>query len=194
MTSIDDVVFQLETTQVDHDDDDKDQGEEDSWEKLVDTDNFEKDEVNVTNILHFTGFDTSTQNHHIHQVFPQKKEYSISWINDNSMKLVFFERDTCVKRYSEYMNLMTKDLGTVRFWSPESPIMTGCKALDRAPSNVRPLKTDTVARRMIAGALGLRSRDTQQQKQYNEIVKQRELERRRMEKEREDSKRAIWED
>lgn len=66
----------------------------------------------------------------------------------------------------------------------------------------RPMKTDAVARRMIAGALGVRAKSTKEQKEYDSAVrtaekkkKDEEKERKRAEEEeKERLKKAIWED
>ncbi|KAK3306656.1 uncharacterized protein B0T15DRAFT_148862 [Chaetomium strumarium] len=79
--------------------------------------------------------------------------------------------------------------------SPKEPASTG-------PSK-RPEKTDAVARRMIASALGMRApKLTEEQKAYDRAV--REKERKRLEQEKEEkrkkeeeiakAKQAIWED
>jgi len=67
----------------------------------------------------------------------------------------------------------------------------------------RPEKTDAVAKRLIAGALGVRApKKTEEQKAYDKAIRDKELKRRDMEKEAatkdladaEKAKRAIWED
>jgi len=66
----------------------------------------------------------------------------------------------------------------------------------------RPEKTDAVAKRMIAGALGIRAlKKTDEQKAYERAVREGEMtrrerereEKRKLEEEREKAKRAIWE-
>jgi len=66
----------------------------------------------------------------------------------------------------------------------------------------RPEKTDAVAKRMIAGALGIRApKKTDEQKAYDRAIKEGEMtrrenereEKRKLEEEREKAKRAIWE-
>ena len=68
---------------------------------------------------------------------------------------------------------------------------------------VRPEKTDAVAKRMIAGALGVRApKKTEEQKAYDRVVKEKEIKRRNAEKEAaarakeeaERAKAAVWED
>ncbi|KUJ20231.1 uncharacterized protein LY89DRAFT_730289 [Mollisia scopiformis] len=67
----------------------------------------------------------------------------------------------------------------------------------------RPEKTDAVAKRMIAGALGVRApKKTEEQKAYDRAIKEKETKRRNMEKEAaakakeeaERAKAAVWED
>lgn len=67
----------------------------------------------------------------------------------------------------------------------------------------RPEKTDAMAKRMIAGALGVRApKRTEEQKEYDKAVKEKEIKRREMEKEeqakqfaeKEKQKAAIWND
>jgi hypothetical protein len=68
---------------------------------------------------------------------------------------------------------------------------------------VRPEKTDAVAKRMIAGALGVRApKQTEEQKAYDRAVKEKETRRRNLEKEvaakaeeeAEKAKAAVWND
>lgn len=68
---------------------------------------------------------------------------------------------------------------------------------------VRPDKTDAVAKRLIAGALGVRApKKTEEQKAYDKALKEKEMKRRNAEKEaaakaREDAERAkaaVWDD
>lgn len=67
----------------------------------------------------------------------------------------------------------------------------------------RPEKTDAVAKRMIAGALGVKApKKTEEQKAYDKAIKEKEIKRRNQEKEaaaraKEDAERAkaaVWED
>jgi len=73
----------------------------------------------------------------------------------------------------------------------------------RAERNARPEKTDAVAKRMIAGALGVKApKKTEEQRAYERAVKEKEIKRRNQEKEAaarakeqaEKAKAAIWED
>lgn len=68
---------------------------------------------------------------------------------------------------------------------------------------IRPEKTDAVARRMIAGALGVRTpKKTDDQREYEKAVKEKEMKKRDKEREAreeanreaERAKNAIWED
>lgn len=70
-------------------------------------------------------------------------------------------------------------------------------------SGKRPEKTDAVAKRMIAGALGVRApKKTEEQRAYERVVKEKEIRKRKEEKEeaarreeeRERAKAAVWED
>ncbi|KAK4112187.1 hypothetical protein N656DRAFT_798533 [Canariomyces notabilis] len=71
------------------------------------------------------------------------------------------------------------------------------------PSARRPEKTDAVARRMIASALGMKApKQTEEQRAYDRAIREKERKRREEEKERERQKeeeaararQAIWED
>ncbi|KAG9234124.1 putative ubiquitin-like protein SMT3 [Amylocarpus encephaloides] len=73
----------------------------------------------------------------------------------------------------------------------------------RTERNIRPEKTDAVAKRMIAGALGVRApKKTDEQKAYDRAMKEKEIKRRNQEKEaavraREEAERAkaaVWND
>jgi len=73
--------------------------------------------------------------------------------------------------------------------------------VDRSGSDNGPrqAKTDAVARRMIANALGVRpQRSTKEQKEYEESLKKKakeeKEEKRRLEMEREKAKRDVWGD
>ncbi|PMD56002.1 uncharacterized protein K444DRAFT_633515 [Hyaloscypha bicolor E] len=70
-------------------------------------------------------------------------------------------------------------------------------------TNVRPEKTDAVAKRMIAGALGVKAtKKTEEQKAYDRAIKEKEIKRRNQEKEAaarakeeaERAKAAVWDD
>jgi hypothetical protein len=74
---------------------------------------------------------------------------------------------------------------------------------DPRTERTRPEKTDAVAKRMIAGALGVRApKKTEEQKAYDRAIKEKEIKRRNQEKEaavkaREETERAkaaVWED
>ena len=70
-------------------------------------------------------------------------------------------------------------------------------------SGARPEKTDAVAKRMIAGALGIKApKKTEEQRAYERAIKEKEIKRRNAKKEsekraKEDAERAkvaIWDD
>lgn len=70
-------------------------------------------------------------------------------------------------------------------------------------AGVRPEKTDTVAKRMVAGALGVKApKMTEEQRAYNRAVKEKEIKRRNLEREAatkaeeeaEKAKAAAWND
>jgi hypothetical protein len=84
-----------------------------------------------------------------------------------------------------------------------SPYGYGEPAKREREREVRPEKTDAVAKRMIAGALGVRApKKTEEQRDYERAVKEKEIRKRREEKEalarkeeeREKAKAAVWED
>lgn len=88
---------------------------------------------------------------------------------------------------------------------PPSSTSGGYHPASDAPLSptARPEKTDAVARRMIAGALGLRApRQTEEQKAYDKAIREKERKRREEEKAAEAKKQeeaakaraAIWED
>ena len=73
----------------------------------------------------------------------------------------------------------------------------------RAERTRRPEKTDAVAKRMIAGALGVKApKKTEEQRAYDRAVKEKEIKRRNAEKEEkvrqmeeaEKAKAAVWDD
>lgn len=79
----------------------------------------------------------------------------------------------------------------------------GSPRSDRTGSNTRPEKTDAVAKRLIAGALGVRApKKTEEQRAYERAVKEKEAKRRngekdakiRAEEEAKRAKAAAWED
>jgi len=74
---------------------------------------------------------------------------------------------------------------------------------ERRERTVRPEKTDAVAKRMIAGALGVKApKKTEEQRAYDRAIKEKEMKRRNKEKEdearkkeeAEKAKAAVWED
>jgi hypothetical protein len=83
--------------------------------------------------------------------------------------------------------------------APASPTSQVPASDDRSE---RPAKTDAVARRMISAALGIRTRPTKEQREFDAAL--REKERKRKEEERakkreeekraEEAKRSVWED
>jgi hypothetical protein len=88
-------------------------------------------------------------------------------------------------------------------WGPGGGSYDGNPRSDRTGSNTRPEKTDAVAKRLIAGALGVRApKKTEEQRAYERAVKEREVKRRNGEKEakiraEEEAKRAkaaAWND
>lgn len=77
------------------------------------------------------------------------------------------------------------------------------EAISDTKSDRRPDKTDAVARRLIAGALGVKApKRTEEQKAYDKALKEKEIKRRNMEKaeairkreEAERAKAAVWSD
>ncbi|KAK6344450.1 hypothetical protein TWF696_008087 [Orbilia brochopaga] len=84
-------------------------------------------------------------------------------------------------------------------YDPESYSRAGERDASSTDGGQRQAKTDAVARRMIAHALGVRStRSTKEQKEYEASLKKKVQEeneaRRRAEVEREKAKAAMWED
>jgi len=76
-------------------------------------------------------------------------------------------------------------------------------ASDPRPERARPEKTDAVAKRLIAGALGVKApKKTEEQRAYDRAIKEKEMKRRNQEKEaaakaQEEAARAktaVWED
>ena len=85
-------------------------------------------------------------------------------------------------------------------YGTNSPISSDART-ERAAS--RPEKTDAVAKRLIAGALGVKApKKTEEQKAYDKAIKEKELKKRNQEKEAaarakeeaEKAKAAIWDD
>jgi hypothetical protein len=71
----------------------------------------------------------------------------------------------------------------------------------RGSSGERPAKTDAVARRMINAALGVRTKSTKEQREFDAALKEKEKkrkeeerERKREEERREEAKRSVWDD
>ncbi|KAH8665781.1 hypothetical protein BGZ60DRAFT_55767 [Tricladium varicosporioides] len=88
------------------------------------------------------------------------------------------------------------------FINPYGYGMDGTSAA-RAERTVRQEKTDAVAKRMIAGALGVKApKKTEEQKAYDRAIKEKEIKRRNQEKEAtarakedaEKAKAAVWDD
>ncbi|EPS42878.1 hypothetical protein H072_3126 [Dactylellina haptotyla CBS 200.50] len=91
--------------------------------------------------------------------------------------------------------------GTASYYSydPETHSRAGGSGLgDAGFEGQRQAKTDAVARRMIASALGVRSRSTKEQRDYDASLEKKHQEERdekkRQEQEREKAKAAIWDD
>lgn len=73
----------------------------------------------------------------------------------------------------------------------------------RSERGLRPDKTDAVAKRLIAGALGVKApKRTEEQRAYDRALKEKEIKKRKEEREaglraqeeREKAKRTVWED
>jgi hypothetical protein len=88
-------------------------------------------------------------------------------------------------------------------WVPGGGSYDDSPRSDRTGSNTRPEKTDAVAKRLIAGALGVRApKKTEEQRAYERAIKEKEVKRRNGEKEakiraEEEAKRAkaaAWND
>jgi len=86
---------------------------------------------------------------------------------------------------------------------PSEGIMSSGSASKRSTADVRPEKTTASAARMIAGALGVRApKRTEEQRQYDKAVREKETKRKEREKEdkkreeaeRERAKAAMWDD
>lgn len=86
-------------------------------------------------------------------------------------------------------------VGSYYSYDPETHSRAGNAAGSDGP---RQAKTDAVARRMIASALGVRSRSTQEQKEYEASLKlkmkEEKEERKKVEAEKEKAKAAVWDD
>lgn len=89
------------------------------------------------------------------------------------------------------------------FVSPYGYTADGPSDARKAGDTRRPDKTDAVAKRLIAGALGVRApKKTEEQKAYDKALKEKEMRRRNQEKEAaakakeeaEKAKAAVWED
>jgi hypothetical protein len=87
-------------------------------------------------------------------------------------------------------------------YPPSQPLPSSSSSSSGGPSK-RPEKTDAVARRMIASALGMRApKPTEEQRAYDRAVREKEKKRREEEKERErlreeeaaKARQAIWDD
>jgi len=89
------------------------------------------------------------------------------------------------------------------FISPYGYGADGARDVRSERSGARPEKTDAVAKRMIAGALGVKApKKTEEQRAYDRAVKEKEIKRRNLEKEAaarakeeaEKAKMAVWDD
>jgi len=83
------------------------------------------------------------------------------------------------------------------------PYVYGVSQARNERASIRPEKTDAVAKRMIAGALGVKApKKTEEQRAYDRAIKEKELKRRNQEKEtaaraKEEAERAkvaVWTD
>ncbi|KAH8808392.1 hypothetical protein F5884DRAFT_900634 [Xylogone sp. PMI_703] len=89
------------------------------------------------------------------------------------------------------------------FTNPYGYDIDGAPGTRQERSDSRPEKTDAVARRLIAGALGVRApKKTEEQRAYDRAVREKEMKKRNQEKEAaakaqeeaEKAKAAMWED
>ncbi|KAK1755761.1 hypothetical protein QBC47DRAFT_381192 [Echria macrotheca] len=104
--------------------------------------------------------------------------------------------------YSSKRPFSPGNLNAAPFDLPYGPD-TGDNTGAPASATIRPEKTDAVARRMIASALGVKvPKQTEEQKKYDKAMREKERRRREEEKERErkraeeaaKAKQAVWED
>ncbi|KAK6353833.1 hypothetical protein TWF730_008256 [Orbilia blumenaviensis] len=88
--------------------------------------------------------------------------------------------------------------GSYYSYDPDTHSRAGGGYSDSGFEGQRQAKTDAVARRMIASALGVRSRSTKEQREYDASLKKKHQEEReeqkRQEQEKEKAKAAIWDD
>ncbi|KAF3901398.1 hypothetical protein AA313_de0205129 [Arthrobotrys entomopaga] len=97
-----------------------------------------------------------------------------------------------------YLDSSDNGAGSSPYYAYDPDTHSRAGGFGEAVEGQRQAKTDAVARRMIASALGVRSRSTKEQKEYEASLKKKHQEereeRKREEVEREKAKAAIWDD
>ncbi|KAJ3414877.1 Coiled-coil domain-containing protein r3hcc1l [Chytridiales sp. JEL 0842] len=159
------------------------------WELAADDDDDTSSiEITPTNTIEVFDFPASFRTHDLIQIFAgdslPSSSIRIKWINDTSA-LIGFENQSQAKR--AYISALTSPLLSARtYHGPPIPSFE--------PTGPRPVKTDLVARRLIAGALGVRAprknREVEEQK-LKDAKSKREEEKRAKEK-REEEVRSAW--
>ncbi|KAI8367705.1 uncharacterized protein BYT42DRAFT_648706 [Radiomyces spectabilis] len=107
-----------------------------------------------TTVLDCRDFPASFRTHHLHDIFRPYEDmrggYRIKWMDD-TRALVIFAHPATAKR--AYIDNFSNPLAKIRPY--EGP--TDGLRVDRGPVPPRPATTDMVARRLVHGALGVRS-------------------------------------
>ncbi|KAI9246840.1 hypothetical protein EDC94DRAFT_626893 [Helicostylum pulchrum] len=122
----------------------------------------------LTTVLDCYDFPNAFKTHHLQDIFKEYESirggYTIKWMDDTRALIVFEHPATAKKAYIDNLN------------SPFIKIRPYKGHIDKKPSGPvprRPVTTDMVARRLVHGALGVKSSKTAEQRQVEkELLKQ----------------------
>ncbi|CAG8460001.1 3765_t:CDS:2 [Ambispora gerdemannii] len=118
-----------------------------------------------TRILDIFDFPASFKTHHLHEIFQEYESmrggYRIKWMDDTRALIIFEHPATARKAYLDNVNNQMAQIkpydGPTDFLQKKDP--------NNAQPRARPVTTDMVAKRLVAGALGVRVQKSPEQRQ-----------------------------
>ncbi|EMR09508.1 hypothetical protein PNEG_02096 [Pneumocystis murina B123] len=179
--------------------------------------NSENQPTVIANILEISNMPPNIYSEDIYKAFDiSQDEMTIKWVNRTKARLYFPTEETAIKTYFKYLS-SSSSIGTVSPLPPDyhsihsstssaftsrakTPLTTFHKNTfftTLEPSKYffdkRPIKTSTVAKRLITGVLGVRSSRTPKEKAYDEMMIRQFLDTLKENEAFEHRKKEIWE-
>ncbi|CAI2190321.1 10221_t:CDS:2 [Funneliformis geosporum] len=121
-----------------------------------------------TRILDIFDFPASFKTHHLHEIFQEYESmrggYRIKWMDD-TRALIIFEHPV-----TAYLDNVTNQLATIKPYDGPTDFLQ--KNPNNAQPRARPATTDMVAKRLVHGALGVRTiRSPEQRQADNQVLR-----------------------